>query len=318
MDSKPRIFIGSAGSGIPIAEKLKAELSSWADCDIWNQSGIFEFNKNYLDQLLEHLNLYDYGIMVATGADEVTSKGETKVAPRDNVIFELGLFMGRLGRDRAFFVFEEGAKLMSDLEGITLPQFPRRKGKAQDKAIAECAEKIKAHIDSRSGIFEGGLFPAVPLAFGYFNNFVAVVCEKLVEVKKAKVNGVETDIPNTFELHILIPDDLVVDMKRKVAAAKNIKNWELISVQKPETRSYDFYADVDFESGKPILKDVPTTLLSLRQTITEFMKITQIGEDRKQRIVEVREIRRFKNVLDYLISKDPYTKGRVKTEVVDI
>jgi hypothetical protein len=136
-------------------------------------------------------------------------------------------------------------------------------------------------------------------------------------VKKAKINGVETLIPK-FELHILIPDDIVVDMKRKVAATKNIKNWELISVQAPETRSYDFYADVDFQDGKAILKDVPTTLLSLRQTIVEFMKISQIGENQKHRIVEVREIRRFKSVLEYLISKDPYTKGIVKTEIVDI
>jgi predicted nucleotide-binding protein len=141
---RPRIFIGSAGTGVPVAEKLRNELLSWADCDIWAQSGVFELNKNYLDQLLEHLNLYDYSIMVATGADETTSKGVTKFSPRDNVVFELGLFMGRLGRDRAFYVFEEGAKLLSDLEGITLPQFPRRKGKAQDKAIAECAAKSKS------------------------------------------------------------------------------------------------------------------------------------------------------------------------------
>lgn len=317
MELKPRIFIGSSREGLPIAEKLKKEFSAWADCDIWNEAGIFEINKGYLEQLLDHLSLYEYGVMVATGDDEVTSRKETKLAPRDNVFFELGLFMGRLGRDRTFYVLEKGTKLPSDLQGITLPDFPKRKGTAQDAALAECATKIKAHIDSRAGIFEGGLFPAVPLAFGYFNNFVAVVCEKLSEVKKAKINGDEKDIP-AFELHILIPDDLAVDMKRKVQAAKNIKNWELISVQKPETRSYDFYADVTKEGGKHILKDVPTTLLSLRQTIVEFLKIYQIGESRKQRIAEVREIRRFKSVLDYLISKDPFTKGIVKTEIVDI
>jgi len=27
---------------------------------------------------------------------------------------------------------------------------------------------IEAHVKSRSGIFEDGIFPSVPLAFGYF------------------------------------------------------------------------------------------------------------------------------------------------------
>jgi hypothetical protein len=48
------------------------------------------------------------------------------------------------------------------------------------------------------------------------------------------------------------------------------------------------------------------------------MKITQIGENQKQRIVEIREILRFKSVLEYLISKNSYTKDFVKIEIVDI
>jgi len=315
---KPRIFIGSSSEGLAIAEKLKAEFSKWAECDIWNEAGIFEINKGYLEQLLEHLNLYEYGVMVATSDDEVTARRETKMAPRDNVVFELGLFMGRLGRHRAFYVFEKGTKLPSDLQGITLPQFPKRKGKAQDEIIIECAAKIKTQIDSRSGIFEGGIFPSVPIAFGYFNNFVSVVCEKLRLVKKAKINGTEIDIPD-FELHILIPDDLSTEMKKKVAVAKNIGNWEQVSVQAPETRAYDFFADVTFtSSGKAVLKDVPTTLLSLHQTIKEFLALSQIGKNWKEQIVEQREIRRFKAVLDYLIEKDGFTRGRVITEIVDI
>lgn len=153
MEHKPRIFIGSASSGIPVGGKLQAELSNWAICDSWAKSGVFGLNKNYLDQLLEYLNLYDFCIMVATGADETTSKGVTQFSPRDKVIFELGLFMGRLGRDRTFCVFEEGAKLLSDFEGITLPQFPCRKGKAQNKAIAFCVAKIKEHIDPSNSHF---------------------------------------------------------------------------------------------------------------------------------------------------------------------
>ena len=112
-------------------------------------------NKGYLENLLDRLNLYEYGVMVATGDDATKSRGETKMAPRDNVVFELGLFMGRLGRDRTFFVFEKDSKLPTDLLGITLPQFPKGKGRARDRAVQLCAEMIEAHVKSRSGILRG-------------------------------------------------------------------------------------------------------------------------------------------------------------------
>ena len=99
---------------------LKARLSSWADCDIWKDPGVFELNKGYLENLLDRLNLYEYGIMVATRDDATKSRGETKMAPRDNVVFELGLFMGRLGRDRTFFCAREGFETTDGPLGITL------------------------------------------------------------------------------------------------------------------------------------------------------------------------------------------------------
>jgi hypothetical protein len=318
MKIKPHIFIGSSSEGLSAAQVLKARLSSWADCDIWKDPGVFELNKGYLENLLDRLNLYEYGIMVATGDDATKSRGETKMAPRDNVVFELGLFMGRLGRDRTFFVFEKDSKLPTDLLGITLPQFPKGKGRARDRALQLCAEMIEAHVKSRSGIFEGGIFPSVPLAFGYFYNFAEVVCRRLATAKAAKINGTVKPIPG-FKLQILIPDDLADDMKAKVAAAKNIRKWEQISVEAPETRAYEFFADVKFRAGKTaILQDVPTTLLSLHQTITEFLKLSHVGRDQKERLVEAREIRRFKLVLDHLIKKSSATKNKVRTEIVDI
>ena len=141
---------------------------------------------------------------------------------------------------------------------------------------------------------------------------------RLALAKAAKINGTLKPIAD-FKLQILIPDDLADDMKAKVAAAKNIRNWEQISVEAPETRAYEFFADVKFRAGKTaILQDVPTTLLSLHQTITEFLKLSQVGSGQKEKLVEAREIRRFKLVLDHLINKSSATKGKVRTEIVDI
>ena len=136
--------------------------------------------------------------------------------------------------------------------------------------------------------------------------------------KAAKINGTLKPIPD-FKLQVLIPDDLADDMKAKVAAAKNIRKWEQISVEAPETRAYEFFADVKFRAGKTaILQDAPTTLLSLHQTVTEFLKLSHVGSDQKEKLVEAREIRRFKLVLDHLIKKSSATKNKVRTEIVDI
>jgi Prokaryotic STING domain len=145
-----------------------------------------------------------------------------------------------------------------------------------------------------------------------------VVCNRLLQVKEAKINGVKQPIL-TFELTILIPDDLAEDMKGKVAAARNIEKWNQIAVEAPETRSYEFFADVTIRpNNHAVLKDVPTTLLSLHQTIAEFLNLSKVGRSAKEKLVEAREIRRFKAVLDHLIKQSASTRQRVRTEIVDI
>ena len=57
--------------------------------------------------------------------DTTTIRGTAIPAVRDNVIFELGLFMGRLGRNRCFLVYprNERPNLPSDLSGIVMVDY---------------------------------------------------------------------------------------------------------------------------------------------------------------------------------------------------
>jgi hypothetical protein len=52
-------------------------------------------------------------------------QGQGTQAPRDNVMFELGLFMGRLSPGRTFAVCSDSPnlKLPSDLAGVTMARF---------------------------------------------------------------------------------------------------------------------------------------------------------------------------------------------------
>jgi predicted nucleotide-binding protein len=71
--------------------------------------------------LAESLPEYDFATLVFTADDLVQKRDHATKAPRDNVIFELGLFMGALGRRRTFVVHSrtDSPMLPTDLAGIT-------------------------------------------------------------------------------------------------------------------------------------------------------------------------------------------------------
>lgn len=78
---------------------------------------------NYtLEDLDKAVNESDFGLAIFQDDDVVISRGEEQRGPRDNVILELGLFMGLLTRKRAFVAVPKGVKqkLASDLQGLTV------------------------------------------------------------------------------------------------------------------------------------------------------------------------------------------------------
>jgi predicted nucleotide-binding protein len=113
MDLKPRIFIGSSGEGLEVAKYVKSYLSADFDCYLWTDD-IFKFNESILETLLKEASLFDFGLLIATKDDFLQSRNNAFDAARDNVVFEYGLFLGRVGSSRAFVIQEEGTKLPSD------------------------------------------------------------------------------------------------------------------------------------------------------------------------------------------------------------
>ena len=83
-----------------------------------------------------------------TPDDVVTSRHVDQQSPRDNVLLELGMFIGALGRIRTFALFDRSAdiKLPSDLAGVTLANYqPHSDGNLQ-AALGAAATLIKGAI----------------------------------------------------------------------------------------------------------------------------------------------------------------------------
>ena len=116
----PDLFIGSSREAISIAEAVQLGLQHDCTPVIWNQ-GVFSPGEGTLESLLQALPQFDFAVMVFSPDDQTMTRGALKPAVRDNVIFEFGLFMARLGPKRTFFMYprDQRPDILSDLAGVT-------------------------------------------------------------------------------------------------------------------------------------------------------------------------------------------------------
>lgn len=124
---RPRAFIGSSSEGLTIAMAIQELLDPVAECTIWNQ-GVFAPSSTIIDSLQDARLLYDFAVVVLTPDDTTSKRGVVAPSPRDNLLFELGLFAGALGRARTFLVLpaDSHLQLPSDLSGVTTARFRSR------------------------------------------------------------------------------------------------------------------------------------------------------------------------------------------------
>jgi Predicted nucleotide-binding protein containing TIR-like domain len=118
--NRPRLFIGSSVEGLDIAHAVQSALYYDAEPIIWSQ-GVFGLSEGNLESLVREADKFDFAVFVLTADDLLSKRDRAGNAPRDNVLFELGLFMGKLGRDRTFFIYSQKDWLLlpSDLAGVT-------------------------------------------------------------------------------------------------------------------------------------------------------------------------------------------------------
>lgn len=119
---KPRIFLGSSTQQAKLLSALTRGLEDIADVHAWTT--VFNPGVSTLDRLVELTHEVDFAVFVFAH-DDWTSKGAepdaaaAQASPRDNVVFEAGLFGGALGMRRTFILHARGAKLPTDLLGLT-------------------------------------------------------------------------------------------------------------------------------------------------------------------------------------------------------
>ncbi|MBS0549192.1 MAG: nucleotide-binding protein [Proteobacteria bacterium] len=146
---RPKLLIASSTEGLTYAKALKALLAPEIESEVWVE-GFFAAGEFTLETLEERSSEYDGALVVATADDQVISRSRESPAPRDNLVFEFGLFVAIFGRRRALLLVEEksGVRMPSDVSGLTYIPFQRTSPvdeglKAAGVAVRQLANRWK-------------------------------------------------------------------------------------------------------------------------------------------------------------------------------
>jgi len=147
---KPRIFLGSSGKQAKLLDALTRGLEEVAHVEPWTTS--FNPGTTTLERLLELTREVDFAAFVfarddwtSTGAATSPAPDSAQASPRDNVVFEAGLFGGALGMRRTFILHANGSKLPTDLLGLTSIRYGDAATAAEMRAVNQ---KLRKAIES--------------------------------------------------------------------------------------------------------------------------------------------------------------------------
>lgn len=312
---KPSVFIGSSAEGLSAAIAIKGHLDGAADVTLWNQN-IFAPSQGTLDALLKCIERFDFAVLVFTTDDLVESRGTESPAPRDNIVFELGMCFGRLGPRRTFAACQAEAniKIPSDLAGITIPRFsPLDAYGDMSNAVKRVCDQILEAIRRNTGQSELRLLPSTALAIGYFENFIKPVCRGQLD-HGGRTYNLEAE---PFKLVVLVPDHFGPTFHANLPIALRAAALEQVTV-KTGSRGFPFYVRTDMSDGILELYDIPTTLSVLPRAIDLHLGKQCIGTGVDERLLQTREIGNFRLTLEQLLAGSENWRLRKTVEIRDL
>ncbi len=148
MPRKGRIFIVSSKENLSVAYAAQENLAGDAEVTVWDQDA-FALSSYALEALMQLLDANDFAVCVCAPTDRAVIKQQAVDVARDNVIFELGLFIGRHGRERCFLIqpINVDLHLPSDLAGIMAGRYdPNRSDGNLRAALGPACSQIRQQI----------------------------------------------------------------------------------------------------------------------------------------------------------------------------
>ena len=135
---------------MPIARAVQNAFTSDPFAAVVWTDGVFRVTNYPLEILEAQIDDSDFAIAIAHADNSPANRGKAWPRPRDNIIFELGLFMGRLGRSRAILMEPraEKVRLPIDFAGVTTITYGFEKGADVATYLAPACNQLREHINT--------------------------------------------------------------------------------------------------------------------------------------------------------------------------
>lgn len=310
---KPRIFIGSSSEALDVAKRIKDFFSSDYECFLWTDD-VFKNNESFLETLVKSASLFDFGFMVFSADDKGTIRNEHFETPRDNILFEYGLFLGRVGLDRAYIIAEETVRIPTDMLGITHTRYIVETDEQGEKKATDSLERgletLKKQIEENLKLGHLGLLPSTVIAISYFEGFVKLAAESIMN--GIPNIGLEGKGCKKCTLYIKMPETLDADIKKSAKLFYKKENLCEIEI-KTAHRNYPIHFEAKYNTdGTLALYDMPTILSGIDKAIDMYFEVGHIGKTNQQQLAEDNEMNNFKRVLQLLINGDAFCRECVE------
>lgn len=313
MERKINVFIGGSTEALWVAKKLEKNLNDTGDFNVitWNKD-TFSFNQSFLQALINASLIYDFGIFIASSDDIATIRENILDIPRDNVVFEYGMFLGALGNKRTFLLQENTCKLPTDLLGYVTPRY---KSDFEPNEWNELALSIAKEM--RSQFVKSGIqvLPSTSLAIGYFNSFLSKLAKYIFD--NTDSDGSILNKSNLKHLDVTLKVRIPTSLSEDVGA-KAIVHYKKEKLQLDEIGNMDRPFPIRFYKSEIdqtlTVIDIPTTLNSIRPSINLLIPDDGIGLNADKMKLERKELENFKNTLEYLIEQNDYSREIVTVE----
>jgi hypothetical protein len=146
---KPRLFIASSVESVAIADAVNVNLDHDFEVTIW-KNGTFKLSSSTIDDLIEKSSSVDFALFIFAPDDIATIRSRNEHVVRDNVIFEMGLFIGAIGKSRSFILKPRDAEmhLPTDLLGVNPADYDANRS---DGDLVSATNRACALIKSEVG-----------------------------------------------------------------------------------------------------------------------------------------------------------------------
>ncbi|WP_413722709.1 TIR domain-containing protein [Sodalis sp. RH24] len=155
--TKPRIFVASSKENLDVANAVIFNLDHHFQVTSWSTS-TFNLSSNALDDLIIKASNVDFAVFIFSPEDISMMREHEKRVVRDNVLFEFGLFIGKLGKERCYILKPRNKELHlpTDLIGLNTEDYDEERTdndirSATIKACSsfqEAASRLGAYINT--------------------------------------------------------------------------------------------------------------------------------------------------------------------------